>query len=123
MGSPKSEGVGMGERAFAKQRARSGTQATPTTMLRGQGGLTQQKLVAFSAQCTQYKDTHKSQAPQQDGMVDHGGPKTGEMTGSHHIQEGCRQQLSARPEGEHERQNQDPREGQWRETQREEHIV
>ena len=78
MGSPRSEGAGMGERAFAKQRARSGTQTTRATMLRGKGGLTQRKPVVFSAQCTQYKDAHKNPVPQQDGMVDHGGQRTGE---------------------------------------------
>ena len=56
-------------------------------------------------------------------MVDHGGQRTGEMTGPHHSQEGCRQQQGAGLEGEQERQDQDPRECQWRETEREEHIV
>ena len=46
-------------------------------------------------------------------MVNHGGQRTGEMTRSHHSQEGCRQQQGAGPEGEQERHNQDPREGQW----------
>ena len=96
---------------------------TPTTMLKGKGGLAQRKPVAFSAECTEYKDAHQNRVPQQDGMVDHGGQGTGEMTGSHHSQEGCREQQCAGPEGEQGRQNQDSREGPWRETQREEHLV
>ena len=35
----------------------------PTTMPREKGGLPQRKKVAFSAQCTQYKNAHKNQAP------------------------------------------------------------
>ena len=73
MRSPRSEDAGMGERAFVKQHARSGTQTTQGTMLRRKGGITQRKPAAFSARRTQNKDTHKNHAPQQDGMVNHSG--------------------------------------------------